>query len=157
MVAPGTKFNDFDKLFAEGVQKGFCYKASSLKELAKLTGMDYERLQKTVERMNKMAEAKKDDEYYKDAQWLRKVAKSPFYAIKGSLRTYATVGDASVNEYFQPLTTEGKVIKGVYAIGQDAGGLYSDSYDMHIAEGTASSWAINGGRLAVEHMKTYPK
>lgn len=157
MVAPGTKFNDFDKLFAEGVQKGFCYKASSLKELAKLTGMEYERLQKTVGRMNKMAEAKKDDEYYKDAQWLRKVAKGPFYAIKGSLRTYATVGGASVNEYFQPLTPEGKVIKGVYAIGQDAGGLYSDSYDMHIAEGTASSWAINGGRLAVEHMKTYMK
>ena len=58
MVAPGTKFNDFDKLFAEGVQKGFCYKSSNLEELARLTGMDYERLQQSVNRMNQMSEAK---------------------------------------------------------------------------------------------------
>ena len=104
-----------------------------------------------------MTKNQKDDEFYKDSQWLREVKKGPFYAIKGSLRTYATVGGANVNEYFQPLTPDGKVIKGLYAIGQDAGGLYSDSYDMHIAEGTASSWAINGGRLSVEHIKTYLK
>lgn len=157
MVAPGTKFTNFDKLFEEGVKKGFCYKANSIKELAKKTGMDPQRLQKTVDRMNQMTKNQKDDEFYKDSQWLREVKKGPFYAIKGSLRTYATVGGANVNEYFQPLTPDGKVIKGLYAIGQDAGGLYSDSYDMHIAEGTASSWAINGGRLSVEHIKTYLK
>lgn len=154
MVAPGTKFDNFDKLFAQGVKDGFCYKASSLKELAEKTGMDYARLKKTVDRMNAMTKNQKDDEYYKDSQWLREVKKGPFYAIKGSLRTYATVGGASVNEYFQPLRADGSVIKGLYAIGQDAGGLYSDSYDMHIAEGTASSWAINGGRLSVEHIKS---
>lgn len=83
MVAPGTKFNDFDKLFAEGVQKGFCYKASSLKELAKLTGMEYERLQKTVERMNKMAEAKKDDEYYKVRSGCAKPPRAPSMRSRG--------------------------------------------------------------------------
>lgn len=57
-----------------------------------------------------------------------------------------------MNEHFQPLDAEGNVIQGIYAIGQDAGGLYSDSYDMHIAEGTASSWAICGGKLAVDHV-----
>lgn len=157
MVSPGTKFDNFDKLFAEGVQKGFCYKAATLAELAKLTGMDPAKLQATVDRMNQMTANKKDDEFYKDSQWLREVKQGPFYAIKGSLRTYATVGGASVNEHFQPLTADGKVIEGIYAIGQDAGGLYSDSYDMHIAEGTASSWAINGGRLSVEHIKTWLK
>ena len=119
--------------------------------------MDPERLKKAVDRMNAMTDNRKDDEYYKDPQWLRYVKKGPFYAIKGSLRTYATVGGANVNENFQPLTPDGRVIKGLYAIGQDAGGLYSDSYDMHIAEGTASSWAINGGRLAVEHIRTVLK
>ena len=47
--------------------------------------------------------------------------------------------------------------QGLYAIGQDAGGLYSDSYDMHIAEGTASSWAICGGKLAVDHIVSQKK
>ncbi|MDR3771625.1 MAG: hypothetical protein Q3Y13_09825, partial [Sutterella sp.] len=34
---------------------------------------------------------------------------------------------------------------------------YSDSYDMHIAEGTASSWAICGGKLAVDHIVSQKK
>ncbi len=151
MVTPGTKFTNFDALFDEGVKAGFCFKADTLEGLAKATGMEPERLAAAVANMNRMVKDGKDDEFYKSPEWLRTVSEGPFYAIKGSLRTYATTGGASVNEYFQPLTPEGKPIEGIYAIGQDAGGLYSDSYDMHIAEGTASSWAINGGRLSIEH------
>ena len=151
MVTPGTKFDNFDKLFAEGVEKGFCFKADTLEGLARATGMDPKRLQATVDKMNAMTAEGRDDEFYKDPQWLREVKTGPFYAIKGSLRMYATTGGASVNEHFKPLKPDGEPIPGLYAIGQDAGGLYSDSYDMHIAEGTASSWAINGGRLSIEH------
>lgn len=152
MVTPGTKFTNFDELFARGVKDGFCYKADTLEELAKLTGMDPKRLKATTERMNELVKLGKDEDFYKDAQWLREVKTGPFYAIKGSLRTYATTGGADVNEHFQPLDKDGNVIQGIYAIGQDAGGLYSDSYDMHIAEGTASSWAICGGKIAVDHI-----
>lgn len=157
MVTPGTKFTNFDELFAEGVKKGFCYKADTLDGLAKATGMDPKRLAATAEKMNAMTKAGKDDEFYKPSEWLREVKTGPFYAIKGSLRMYATTGGASVNEYFQPLRPDGEPIQGIYAIGQDAGGLYSDSYDMHIAEGTASSWAINGGRLSMKHFRELPK
>lgn len=152
MVTPGTKFTNFDALFERGVKDGFCFKANTLEDLAKLTGMDPARLAATTSRMNELVKIGKDEDFYKDAEWLREVKTGPFYAIKGSLRTYATTGGASVNEYFQPLDAKGNVIKGIYAIGQDAGGLYSDSYDMHIAEGTASSWAICGGKLAVDHI-----
>lgn len=152
MVTPGTKFTNFDELFARGVKDGFCFKAETLDDLAKQTGMDPARLAETVKRMNELTAIGHDEDFYKDAQWLREVKTGPFYAIKGSLRTYATTGGSSVNEHFQSLTPEGKPIPGLYAIGQDAGGLYSDSYDMHIAEGTASSWAICGGKLAVDHI-----
>lgn len=152
MVAVNTKFDNFDPLFEECEKMGVCFKANTLDELAKKTGMDPERLKATVDRMNEMAEAKYDDQFYKDPQWLREVKTGPFYAIKGSLRTYATTGGSAVNEKFQAMNKDGKPIPGLYAIGQDAGGMYSDSYDMHIAEGTASSWAINGGRLAVRHI-----
>ena len=158
MVAPMAKFDNFDELFAEAVQQGFAFKANSLDELAKMTGMDAAVLKATTQEMTNMAKAGEDTLFYKDAIWLRPVQKGPFYAIKGSLRMYATTGGAKVNENFQPLTKDDKVIEGVYVLGQDAGGLYSDSYDMHIAEGTASSWAINGGRLAIEHLvKTMKK
>lgn len=36
-----------------------------------------------------------------------------------------------------------------YAIGHDAGGVYGDSYDLKVGEGTASAFAINSGRMAV--------
>ena len=157
MVTPGTKFTNFDELFARGVKDGFCFKADSLEELAKLTGMDPKRLQASADRMNELTAMGKDEDFYKDAQWLREVKTGPFYAIKGSLRTYATTGGSAVNEHFQSLTPAGQPIPGLYAIGQDAGGLYSDSYDMHIAEGTASSWAICGGKLAVDHIVSQKK
>ena len=134
------------------MKDGFCFKADTLEELAVLTGMDPKRLTATTERMNELVKLGKDEDFYKDAQWLREVKTGPFYAIKGNLRTYATTGGADVNEHFQALDKDGNVIPGIYAIGQDAGGLYSDSYDMHIAEGTASSWAICGGKIAVDHI-----
>ena len=31
----------------------------------------------------------------------------------------------------------------------DAGGVYGDSYDLKVGEGTAPSFAINSGRMAV--------
>lgn len=154
MVAVNTKFDNFDPLFEEGVKQGFAFKANTLEELAKLTGMDPERLKASAAKMNEMTTNKADDQFYKDPQWLREVKTGPFYAIKGGLRMYATTGGSKVNEKFQALKADGTPIKGLYAIGQDAGGLYSDSYDMHIAEGTASSWAIGGGRLAVRHIVT---
>lgn len=123
MVTPGTKFTNFDALFERGVKDGFCYKADTLEDLAKMTGMDPARLAATANRMNKLVKIGKDEDFYKDSEWLREVKTGPFYAIKG-----------------------------IYAIGQDGGSLYSDSYDMHIAEGTASSWAICGGKLAVDHI-----
>ncbi len=154
MVAVNTKFDNFDQLFEEGVKQGFAFKADTLDELARITGMDPERLKASADKMNRMTSEKADDQFYKDPQWLREVKTGPFYAIKGFLRMYATTGGSRVNEKFQSLKADGTPIKGLYAIGQDAGGLYSDSYDMHIAEGTASSWAIGGGRLAVRHIVT---
>jgi fumarate reductase flavoprotein subunit len=152
MVERMKKFNDFDSVFAEGIKSKVAFKANSLSDLAKQTGMDAQVLSQTAAQMNKLSADRYDDQFYKDPTWLRPVTKGPFYAIKGSLRMYSTTGGAKVNEYFQAMTADNKVIPGLYAIGQDAGGLYGDSYDMNIGPGTASSWAINGGRLAAKHI-----
>ncbi|MCD8554823.1 FAD-dependent oxidoreductase [Seleniivibrio sp.] len=146
------KIENFDSMLADGIKQGWAFKANSLNELAKMTGMDPEVLKATAANMNKMTEAKYDSQFYKDPKWLRAVDKAPYYALKGSLRMYSTTGGAKVNSNFQVINTNGKAIPGLFAIGQDAGGLYSDSYDMHIAEGTASSWAINGGRLSISYI-----
>ena len=47
------------------------------------------------------------------------------------------------------LDKDDRVIPGLYATGHDAGGVYGDSYDLKVGEGTASAFAINSGRMAV--------
>ena len=109
-------------------------------------------MKKTVEAYNGFCAVRHDAEFAKDPQYLREVKTGPFYAIKSVASTLGTLGGIKANERFEVVTQYEDPIPGLYAIGQDAGGLYSDSYDMHIAEGTASSWAICGGKLAVDHI-----
>ena len=82
MVTPGTKFSNFDELFARGEKDGFCFKAATLEELAAKTGMDPQRLTATASRMNELVKLGKDEDFYKDAQWLREVKTGPSMPLK---------------------------------------------------------------------------
>lgn len=159
MYVAGDKLENFDKLIAEAMKEPgqVVVKASNLDELAKKTGMDPIKLKQSVANINKYAEQGYDEEFYKERKYLRKIEKGPFYAFKTVLKMYATLGGAKINENFQVIDVKGNVIPGLYAIGQDAGGLYSDSYDMHVAEGTGSAFAIAGGRLSVKNIKSQGK
>ncbi len=159
ILVAGDRLKDLDKLIVEAMKEpgNVVVKAKTLDELAKKTGMDPVKLKQSVANINKYAAQGYDEEFYKERKALRKIEKGPFYAFKTVLKMYATLGGAKINENFQVLDKQGKVIPGLYAIGQDAGGLYSDSYDMHIAEGTGSAFAIAGGRLSVKHMKENSK
>jgi fumarate reductase flavoprotein subunit len=48
----------------------------------------------------------------------------------------------------QALDGKEEVIPGLYVTGQDMGGLYDSTYDL-LAEGSASSFALSSGRIAV--------
>jgi len=53
-----------------------------------------------------------------------------------------------VNTRMQALDEKGEPIPGLYVTGQDMGGLYDSTYDL-LAEGSASSFALSSGRIAV--------
>jgi fumarate reductase flavoprotein subunit len=59
-----------------------------------------------------------------------------------------------VYKRLEALDNEDNVIPGLYAVGNDAGGLYGDSYDL-IASGTASGFAMVSGRMAGEGALRY--
>lgn len=48
------------------------------------------------------------------------------------------------------VTQDGTVIPGLYAAGDDAGGLYGDTYDLNIA-GETFGFGLNSGRIAGEN------
>jgi fumarate reductase flavoprotein subunit len=158
MLEPGVKFTEFDSQFNEAVRRGFAFKADSLDELARLTKMDAVTLKATVAANNKFFEQGYDEQFFKTKALLRPVSKPPFYAMKTELRMFATLGGPEVDVHMNVLDKGGEPIPGLYATGHDASGaIYGDSYDMRVAPGSTSSFAINSGRMAVDHIKTWLK
>ncbi|MCD8552836.1 FAD-dependent oxidoreductase [Seleniivibrio sp.] len=149
-IKRGQAMKRFDELFPQNVEKGYAFQGATLEEVAKKAGMDPETLKKTAEAITKDAETGYDAQFGKDKRFIRAVAKGPFYVLKGQIHHLTTLGGAKVNGHLQVINKEGNIIPGLYAIGHDAGGLYGDSYDLTIGEGTSSAFAINGGRMAVK-------
>jgi fumarate reductase flavoprotein subunit len=65
-----------------------------------------------------------------------------------------TLGGIKINEKTEVLDRNDRVIPGLYAVGNDAGGLYGDSYDV-ITSGASSGFALNSGRISGENALKY--
>lgn len=124
----------------------------TIEEVAKKAGMDPATLKRSCDNMTKFARQGRDDQFGKDPYYLREVATGPFYVIRGKLNTLTSLNGVKVTENLEVLDKNDRVIPGLYATGHDAGGVYGDSYDLKVGEGTASSFAVNGGRIAVKNI-----
>jgi fumarate reductase flavoprotein subunit len=127
------------------------FKAASLRELAGMIGVDYATLQNTVDVYNGYCDAKLDAAYGKPERYLIPIREGPFYAFRLTNAYFCTVGGLKMNTDVQVINKEGQPIKGLYASGCDAGGLYGTSYDVGIAAGSQVGWAVNSGRIAAKH------
>ncbi len=146
-----------DQLLADNEKKGNVFIGQTIEEVAQKAGMDPAILKASCDAMTKYAREGKDAQFGKDPYYLREVATGPFYVVRGKLNTLTSLNGVKVNADLQVLTKEGHVIPGLYAIGHDAGGMYGDSYDLKVGEGTASAFAINSGRMAVMHILSEKK
>ena len=97
-----------------------------------------------------------DAEFAKDPAYLREVKTGPFYAIKSVASSLGTLGGIKANERFEVVTQDETPIRGLYAAGNDVGGMYGDSYDLLMA-GSTVGFAVNSARIAVESADAYIK
>lgn len=151
-IKRGQPMKKFDELFPENEKKGYAFSGKTLDEVAEKAGFDPQVFKQTATEISRYAKQGRDDRFGKDPRTLRAVEKGPFYVLKGQLHHLTSLGGTKVTEHLQVVSEQGEVIPGLYAIGGDAGGMYGDTYDLTIAEGAASSFAINGGRMAVKHI-----
>lgn len=149
MVPVATKLEKLEADFAKGEQAGKAFKANSLEEMAKKTGMDYQTLKASIDRYNQLCDIRHDEDFAKDSRYMRPVVKAPFYAVKSVATSLGTLGGVKVNEKLQAVTDKGVPVPGLYVIGNDAGGMYGDSYDLVMA-GSTVGFAVNSGRIAAE-------
>lgn len=158
-IPTGTKLTNLSKELEEQLQKGNpdVMVADTIEELAKLMDVDADKLIETIGTYNELVSNGEDNQYGKNPEFLQSVLKAPFHAFNLSRTYYTTVGGLKITTKTEVVNTEGNVIKGLYATGSDAGGLYGDSYDVGICAGSQEGFAINGGRMAAENATEYIK
>jgi fumarate reductase flavoprotein subunit len=155
-LPPRTPLTNLDaKIKAAVEKKNPCiFVADTIDELADKMGIDRPVFKKTVEEYNRFCEKGHDDQFAKDPEYLRPVKTPRFYAFKCYTNFLGTLGGIKINEKTEVLDRNEKVIPGLYAVGNDAGGLYGDSYDV-IASGASSGFALNSGRISGENALKY--
>lgn len=151
-IQSGTPADKFDKLIKENEKVGNAFVGNSIEEVAKKAGMDPKKLAHSARMMTEYAKKGHDEQFGKDPKFLRKVDKAPFYIVRGKLHALASASGVRVTEFMEVVDKDDHVIPGLYAIGHDAGGFYGDTYDLKVGEGSASSFAVNGGRIAVKNI-----
>lgn len=149
IVLAGVPLKSLPKTWEIGMQRGWAFKADSIKELAQQIGVPPENLLDTMKKVNSYAEKGVDPEFGRKKKHLEKfnLKKGPYYALKAIRAFFLTLGGVTVTPQFEAKTPQGDVIPNLYVVGQDIGGLYDSSYDLR-CEGSASSFAMTSGRLA---------
>lgn len=132
-------------------KKAPVYKGDTIEALAKEAGLDPKALVAIVKEYNEALAAKKLDmltppNTHKNP---RPILKAPFYAVPFQGGMTATFGGPRINTKGQVLDTEGKVIKGLFAVGNAAGGLF---YDNYVGGAQLTSAAVIGRKIA-DYMK----
>jgi len=156
MVPVTTRLDKFEADFQHGEKAGVAFRAASLEELAQKTGMPVASLKASVASYNEAYAVRHDGEFAKDPKFLHPIQKAPFYAIKSVATSLGTLGGVKVNEHFEAVTKLGKPVPGLYVVGNDAGGMYGDSYDLIMA-GSTIGFAVNSGRISAESAAKYIK
>ncbi|MCD8553599.1 FAD-dependent oxidoreductase [Seleniivibrio sp.] len=140
---------DLTKFIEDGIVGGSMVKADTIEELAAKMNIDPAVLKAEVTRYNKFAKAGKDEDFYNDPRFMYPVVKGPFYAFSNISRSIGALGGIVVNENLQVLGNDNKVIKGLYAVGNDATGMYGNGYvDI---EGGTLGFGFTSGMLAGEN------
>lgn len=121
-----TPVADLDEILAVGTKYSDVFKADSVAELAKLIGVDADKLAKAADGMT-----------------------GPIYAIAGAGYYYGTCGGLEVNEKMNVVKEDGTAIANLFAVGQDSMGVLFSNQDAYVTYGgAAQGWVLTSGRLA---------
>jgi fumarate reductase flavoprotein subunit len=134
----------------QDVAEGLAWKGDTTEGLAKAMGLDPAVLAKTVAEYNEACDKGVDSKFFKSATFLRPVRKGPIYAINMAASVLVSDGGIRVNGNLQVTDKAYQPIQGLYAVGNEASGLYGDTYNLDVP-GTANGFAHASGRTAARH------
>jgi succinate dehydrogenase/fumarate reductase flavoprotein subunit len=125
------------------IEKGWIIKANTLRELATQIGRDPEKLEETVGKYNKYAEAGNDPEFGRSPETMIPIKNPPFYAVNLYPCLVLTTGGGRRNKHSQVLDPDGNPIPRLY----EAGELGSTMANLY-QNGESLTECIVFGRIA---------
>jgi len=158
LIPAGTKLTKVREEIVNAVAAGskkVAY-ANTIEELAKKISVDPAKLEASVAQYNSIYEKNKDEKFFRNPESVIPINNPTYYAIRVSPAFFTTLGGARVNADFQVTDNKDEIIKGLYAIGCDAGGQYGRTYTLW-ASGSAFSFAATSGRLSGKEAAEYAK
>ena len=151
IVEYGYKWSEdigIDKEIEKYVERGLCFKADTLEELARQMEVPAEQLKATVARYNELYEMGEDVDYGKRSELLTSITKPPYYALKWGPALLTVFGGLLTDTRMRVLDKDNKPIPGLYASGNVAGGLYGVDYPL-LWNGNSHSRCLTWARAAV--------
>ncbi|MFD0621311.1 FAD-dependent oxidoreductase [Paenibacillus sp. GCM10027629] len=146
---------DYTPTIEEAIQSGVIVKGDTIAELASKIGVDEKTLTANVDRYNGFSRKGVDEDFFKNKEYLHPVEKGPFYALSTSARGLGTLGGVKINENIQAVNDQDKPIPGLWVAGNDAGGMYGNTYIT--IEGGTLGFAYTSGKLAGGNAAAYAK
>jgi succinate dehydrogenase/fumarate reductase flavoprotein subunit len=152
-LAPGLVTNDNvvnPAIIEHALKRNKLFKADSLGELVKHTGLPEGTAMAEIERYNAMCDAGKDNDFNKTPHRLWPVRKPPFFAASFTPATMIAVvvglkSDADCRCY----GGDGKPVKGLYVAGNVQGDRCAVDYPLTVP-GLSHSMALTFGRIAAK-------
>jgi fumarate reductase flavoprotein subunit len=130
--------------------KGRVKISDSWNEIAQWIGSAPKVLKTTIDEYNSFCEQGHDAIFAKDRRYLLPLRIPPYLAIQGGLNLLSTHGGIKISHHMEVLDSQDNPIPGVYAAGNETGGMDSDTYDVNLS-GHSFGFAINSGRIAGEN------
>lgn len=155
-AAPGPLFRAYwvDEVLAAKAEEGRITRADTLEELARRAGIRPGSLRGTIDRYNADCERGEDSAFFKNpASGMRPVKTPPFYAVEVRPAIICWTGTGlRIDADTQVLSSEERVIPGLYAAGETVGSLHGDRY---VGGGGSFGPCIVFGKLAGENAAAY--
>ncbi|MBY6016494.1 flavocytochrome c [Priestia flexa] len=134
------------------IELGVVPSNSSLKALGDSLGINGTELEKSVARYNEFVAAGKDGDFARP-NMPRSLNQGNFYAIEVTPAVHHTMGGVKIDNHGEVVSTEGKVIKGMFAAGEVTGGVHG----ANRLGGNAISDIVTFGRMAGENAAAFVK
>ena len=139
---------EIDKLKARNI----AVEGATIADLAKAMGADAETLEKTITTFNSYFDEEEptDKMFRRNMKNTAPIKDGPFYAVQHTSKFLCTGSGLTVNENWQVLDREEKVIPGLYASGNTSGGIFAVDYPRHLPS-TSIGRCVTSGYVAAKH------